>query len=110
MNQISFQRVVLRDDFLLQEFGLNISDLKALDPIQLWLLREDVEDIECDEAEKGVSERGLAAADLGDLLSSLLPVEWRLVTPHEVDAMCGDELDIRLASYNKKRYQQRIPA
>jgi hypothetical protein len=76
--------------FLDEEFGVLESQLYGLEPLPLWRLREDCIGIECDEAEEypeSVTERGNLAASIVDLVSSLLPKEWKRKTPPEVEAM-----------------------
>jgi len=81
--------------FLDKEFGMRESQLYGLAPLHLWRLREDCIGIECDEAEEypeSVTERGNSAASIVDLVSSLLPKEWRRKTPPEVEAMYPDAM------------------
>ena len=76
--------------FLANEFGLNESQLYNLTPLHLWKLREDCIEIECDEAEINIdsnTERGKSAAGVVDIISSVLPKEWKRKTPQEVETM-----------------------
>jgi len=77
-------------NFLSDEFGLSESQFSSLSPILLWKLREDCIEIECDEAEINVNTstvRGNLAAGMVDLASSILPTEWKRLSPPEVKAM-----------------------
>jgi len=81
--------------FLSDEFGLNESQLHNLTPLRLWKLREDCIGIECDEAmidTNTTTERGNVAASLVDILSSILPKDWKRKTPQEVEAMYSGEV------------------
>ena len=81
--------------FLTDEFGVNVTQFHEFKPLHLWQLREECIGIECDEAESSSNsptERGNLAASIVDVVSSLLPKEWKRKTPPEVEAMYADEL------------------
>ena len=76
--------------FLQKEFSIIDTDLIKMRPLSLWKLREACIQIECDEAmldKTATTERGDMAAGLVNILSSLLPAEWKRLTPSEVEAM-----------------------
>ena len=79
--------------FLADEFGLSESKLYSLAPLPLWRLREDCIEIECDEAmidTNSSTVRGDVAASIVDVISSILPNEWKRKTLSEVEAMCAN--------------------
>ncbi|MCL2203043.1 MAG: hypothetical protein FWB88_03785 [Defluviitaleaceae bacterium] len=85
MNLSNIQRRFIND-----EFGLSEAQFYGLSPLPLWKLREDCIDIECCEAmldTNAATERGNVAASVVDILSSILPKEWKQKTPPEVEAL-----------------------
>lgn len=84
----------IQRNFLLDEFGINESHFFKLTPLNLWRLREDCIEIECDEAMIDINEvtfRGNLAASVVDIVSALLPLEWRSKTPMQIQLESVDE-------------------
>ena len=79
--------------FLVDEFELCeavINEFSGLPPQHLWTIREDCISIECDESMADIHSstiRGKTAASVVDIISSMLPPEWKRKTPPEVEAM-----------------------
>ena len=76
-------------DYLHKKFGIESFEPEKLCPLKIWQLREDLIDLECD-ADLDCTER-TRAAHIVDFLSKLpetcFPLEWKLKTPPEIEAM-----------------------
>ena len=71
--------------FLSSEFGIDDINPRIMSPLELWKLREDLIELECDDDLDGNQRDD--AAHLVDYISKLLPEDWRRKTPPEVEAM-----------------------
>ena len=71
--------------FLASEFGIDNFNPILMTSLELWKLREDLIELECDEDLE--DQQRDEAAYLVDYISKLLPEDWRRKTPPEVEAM-----------------------
>ena len=76
--------------FLSTEFGIDNFTPDSLSPLEMWKLREQFIDYECDDDAN--NEQIDIAASLVDYMSSVIPDDWRLKTPPEVAALYSEEM------------------
>ena len=78
-------------NFLSNELGIQKFKPHLMSPYELWKLREDLIDLECNEDIDPL--RRDEAAKLVDYMKDTIPKEWRLLTPSEVEAiLSGSEV------------------
>ena len=102
-------------DYLRKKFGIESFEPEKLHPLKIWQLREELIDLECD-TDLDCAERTVAA-HIVDFMSKLpescFPLEWRLKTPPEVEAMLRNSAQDEAPRSDAAAYgnaPQRVPA